>query len=185
MQQKAFAAIAMSFLIMAIYIWIRFQHIVFGVAAVIALLHDVAVTVAAIALSAWMAGTLDFLLIDNFKISLPVVAAFLTIIGYSINDKIVVFDRIREVRGKSHLVTREMIDLSVNQTLSRTLLTGTTTILVLLILYIWGGDSIHGFAFSLVVGVVAGTYSSVFIAAPLLLWMLGAKNPAARKPVAA
>ena len=180
MQQKAFAAIAMSFLIMAIYIWIRFQHIVFGVAAVIALLHDVAVTVAAIALSAWMAGTLDFLLIDNFKISLPVVAAFLTIIGYSINDKIVVFDRIREVRGKSHLVTREMIDLSVNQTLSRTLLTGTTTILVLLILYIWGGDSIHGFAFSLVVGVVAGTYSSVFIAAPLLLWMLGAKNPAAR-----
>jgi SecD/SecF fusion protein len=78
-----------------------------------------------------------------------------------------------------------MIDTSVNQTLSRTLLTGTTTILVLLILYIWGGDSIHGFAFSLVVGVIAGTYSSVFIAAPLLLWMLGTKRSASRKPVAA
>jgi SecD/SecF fusion protein len=119
------------------------------------------------------AGALaEFLLIEPFKINLTIIAAFLTIIGYSINDKIVVFDRIREVRGKSPLVTPAMVNLSVNQTLSRTLLTGTTTILVLLILYIAGGDAIHGFAFALLVGVLVGTFTSIYIGAPVLLWLM-------------
>ncbi|MCA9258660.1 MAG: protein translocase subunit SecDF, partial [Planctomycetales bacterium] len=108
---------------------------------------------------------------EKFQISLPLVAAFLTIIGYSLNDTIVVFDRIREVKGKSPRLTADMINTSINQTLSRTLLTSLTTLLTVLILYIWGGDGIHAFAFALVVGVIVGTYSSIFIASPFLLWM--------------
>jgi SecD/SecF fusion protein len=101
---------------------------------------------------------------------LPVVAAFLTIIGYSLNDTIVVFDRIREVRGKSHDLTELMLNKSINQTLNRTLLTSLTTLIVVIILYVVGGSGIHGFAFALVIGVAAGTYSSIFIAAPTLLF---------------
>ncbi len=153
------------------YIWIRFQRVVFGVAAVIALVHDVLITLGAIAVSAYVADALGFLLIEEFRISLPIVAAFLTIIGYSLNDTIVIFDRIREVRGKSPDLTVEMINTSINQTLSRTLLTSLTTLIVVAILYALGGQGIHGFAFALVVGVVAGTYSTIFIASPALLWM--------------
>ena len=110
-------------------------------------------------------------MIEKFQISLPIVAAFLTIIGYSLNDTIVVFDRIREVKGKSPQLTSEMINRSINETLSRTLLTSLTTLITVLILYAIGGDGIHGFAFALVVGVVVGTYSSIFVASPALLWM--------------
>ena len=106
-------------------------------------------------------------------------AAFLTIIGYSLNDTIVVFDRIREVRGRSPELTGEMVNTSINQTLSRTLLTSLTTLLVVVILYVGGGSGIHGFAFSLVVGVIVGTYSSVFVASPILLWMAKGGDPAA------
>jgi len=183
----AIAALLASFLGIIGYIWIRFQHVVFGVAAVIALIHDVLMTLGAIALSYWLAKPLGFLLIEEFKISLPIVAAFLTIIGYSLNDTIVVFDRIREVRGKSPRLTQDMINLSINQTLSRTLLTSLTTLIVVAILYAIGGQGIHGFAFALVVGVFVGTYSSVFIASPFLLWMLSytkkGREPAAGKPV--
>ena len=98
-------------------------------------------------------------------------AAFLVIIGYSLSDTIVVFDRIREVRGKSPDLTAEMINTSINQTLGRTLLTSLTTLIVVIILYIFGGKGIHGFAFALVVGVLVGTYSSIFVASPVLLWM--------------
>lgn len=168
----AIAALLASFLGIIGYIWIRFQHVVFGVAAVIALIHDVLLTLGAIALSVWLAKPLGFLLIEEFKISLPIVAAFLTLIGYSLNDTIVVFDRIREVRGKSPRLTKDMINLSINQTLSRTLLTSMTTLIVVAILYALGGEGIHGFAFALVVGIFVGTYSSVFIASPFLLWML-------------
>ena len=108
-------------------------------------------------------------------------AAFLTIIGYSLNDTIVIFDRIREVRGKSPQLTGDMINLSVNQTLSRTLLTSLTTLIVVVILYAMGGQGIHGFAFALVVGVVVGSYSSIFIAAPILLWMTSGQTTGSAK----
>ena len=111
------------------------------------------------------------LMVEKFQLSLPIVAALLTIIGYSLNDTIVVFDRIREVKGKSPDLTADMINTSINQTLSRTLLTSATTLLTVLILYFLGGDGIHGFAFSLVIGVIVGTYSSIFVASPALLWM--------------
>lgn len=177
MQNKAAMALLTSLLGIVIYIWIRFQKVVFGVAAVIALVHDVLITLGAIAVSAWLADYLGFLGIEAFKISLPIVAALLTIIGYSLNDTIVVFDRIREVRGKSPALTADMINRSINETLSRTLLTSFTTFIVVAILYAIGGEGIHGFAFSLVVGVIVGTYSSIFIASPTLLWMAGQKSP--------
>jgi len=169
----AVAALLTSLLLIVGYIWIRFQRVVFGLAAVVALVHDVLITLGILALSAYIVkipGT-EYLLIDPFKIGLPVLAAFLTIIGYSLNDTIVVFDRIREVRGKAPRLTGDMVNLSINQTLSRTLLTSMTTLIVVLILYAAGGQGIHGFAFTLVVGVLVGTYSSVFVASPALLWM--------------
>ena len=102
--------------------------------------------------------------------SLPVTAALLTIIGYSINDTIVVFDRIRELKGKSPNLTAQLINDSINQTLSRTVLTSATTFLAVLVLYVLGGPGIHAFAFALMVGIFVGTYSSIFVASPLLLW---------------
>lgn len=180
---KAIAAIIASLVGIVTYIWIRFQRIIFGLAAVVALVHDVLVTLGALAISLWLSDIAGFLLIEEFKITLPVVAAFLTIIGYSLNDTIVVFDRIREVRGKSPGITASMINQSINQTLSRTVLTSLTTLIVVTILYIGGGDSIHAFAFALVVGVVAGTYSSIFVASPVLLWMSSGDNTARSNPV--
>ncbi|MBP86092.1 MAG: protein translocase subunit SecDF [Planctomycetaceae bacterium] len=178
MKQKAAAAFIACLFGIVVYIWIRFQRVIFGLAAVVALVHDVLVTLGAIAVSAWFANSLGFLLIEEFKISLPIVAALLTIVGYSLNDTIVVFDRIREVRGKSSDLTGDMINRSINQTLSRTMLTSITTLVVVVILYAMGGSGIHGFAFSLVVGVAIGTYSSIFVASPALLWMTGANKPA-------
>jgi SecD/SecF fusion protein len=138
--------------------------------------HDVIITLGAIAVSYWLAGALGFLLIDPFKISLTVVAALLTIIGYSLNDTIVVFDRIRETKGKAPRLTQEMINSSINQTLSRTLLTSITTLIVVVLLYALGGEGIHAFAFALVVGVVVGTYSSVFVASPVLLYLVNRRE---------
>ena len=171
MRTKGVVALLASLLCIVGYIWIRFQRVMFGLAAVVALVHDVLITLGVIALSAYVANFLGFLLIEEFKIGLPVLAAFLTIIGYSLNDTIVVFDRIREVRGKAPRLTEQMINFSINQTLGRTLLTSLTTLLVVVILYIGGGQGIHTFAFSLVVGVIVGTYSSIFVASPVLLWM--------------
>jgi SecD/SecF fusion protein len=173
MQMKALTAILLSLLAIVFYLWVRFQHLTYGLAAVVATVHDVLVTLGAVALSHWVARAGGFLLIDEFKISLPIIAAFLTVIGYSLNDTIVVFDRIREVKGKSPELTGEMIDKSINQTLSRTLLTSLTTLIVVGILYGFGGEGIHGFAFALLIGVVVGTYSSIFVASPALLWMSG------------
>ena len=170
------AALAIIFSLVGIiaYIWARFQNIAFGLAAVVALLHDVLVVLGMIALSHFIFNALGFrfLGIDKFKISLEIIAALLTVIGYSLNDTIVVFDRIREVRGKRKQITADMINTSISQTLSRTILTSLTTFLVVFILYWFGGDAIHGFAFSLVVGVIVGTYSSIFIASPALLWLM-------------
>ncbi len=172
MISRALGALFASLLAIIGYIWFRFQRVAYGVAAVVALVHDVAITLGAIAISYWLADVLDVFLIDPFKISLTVVAALLTIIGYSLNDTIVVFDRIRETKGKAPRLTGEMVNESINQTLSRTLLTSLTTLIVVVLLYFFGGEGIHAFAFALVVGVVVGTYSSVFVASPVLLWLI-------------
>lgn len=169
---RALGALFASLLVIIGYIWFRFQRVIYGLAAVVALVHDVLITLGAIAISYWVADALGFLLIDPFKISLTVVAAILTIIGYSLNDTIVVFDRIRETKGKAPRLTGDMINSSINQTLSRTLLTSLTTFIVVILLYWFGGDGIHAFAFSLVVGVLVGTYSSVFVASPVLLYLV-------------
>ncbi|MGA2034047.1 MAG: protein translocase subunit SecD [Thermoguttaceae bacterium] len=173
---QAMWALLGSWTLIILYLWIRFQGVAFGLAAVIALIHDVLVMLGAIAFSLYIAPAFGWLLIDPFKINLPIVAAFLTIIGYSVNDTIVVFDRIREVRGKAPRITRQMINDSTNQTLSRTLLTSFTVFLVVVILYFFGGQAIHGFAFALIIGVATGTYSSIYVAAPILLWMVHPKE---------
>ena len=183
MQQRAIGAVLLSLLFIMAYIWFRFQKVAFGVAAVVALLHDVVITLGIMALCHWLVGPLRLLMIEDFKIGLTEVAAFLTIIGYSLNDTIVVFDRIREVRGKSPRLTSKMINDSVNQTLSRTLLTSGTTILTLIILYIWGGEGIHAFAFALLFGIITGTYSSIFVAAPILLWIANRETPANQRGI--
>lgn len=169
---QALAAIVASLIGIIIYVWIRFQNVAFGIAAVVALIHDVLIVLGALAISHWLAGSLSAIGIQPFKISLEIVAAILTVIGYSLNDTIVIFDRIREVRGKQTKITKEMLNTSISQTLSRTIITSLTTFLVVFILYAFGGDAIHGFAFALCVGVVAGSYSTIFIACPVLLWLM-------------
>ena len=175
MKTKAIAAVGISLLGIVAYIWFRFQSIIYGLAAVVALIHDVLLALGMIAASAYLVSSVpvlaNALLLEKYQISLPIVAAFLTIIGYSLNDTIVVFDRIREVKGKSPRLTEAIVNTSINQTLSRTLLTSMTTLLTVVILYTLGGDGIHGFAFCLVIGVIVGTYSSIFVASPSLLWM--------------
>ena len=184
---QAILAIVASLIGIVAYVWIRFQNLAFGLAAVVALVHDVLIVLGAIAISHWLAGVFGIIGIDKFKISLEIIAALLTVIGYSLNDTIVVFDRIREVRGKRTEITAEMIDTSISQTLSRTILTSVTTFIVVFILYWFGGDAIHGFAFALVIGVIVGTYSSIFVASPALLWLMNTVglNPGEVEPEAA
>jgi SecD/SecF fusion protein len=170
-RNKAFYAILGSWLIILAYLWIRFGNWTFGLAAVLCLIHDLCFTLGAIALCHYVhalpgAGLLG---IQDFKIDLATVAALLTLVGYSVNDTIVVFDRIREVRGKNPTLTPQMINDSVNQTLSRTVLASLTVFLVVGVLYAFGGNGVHLFAFVMCVGVIVGTYSSIFVAAPLLL----------------
>lgn len=174
MQESALLAMLISLIAIVAYVWFRFQRITFGLAAVAALVHDVLVVLGLVALGAYLSNTAlgPVLGLNDFKINLPMIAAFLTIVGYSLNDTIVVFDRIREVRGKNPALTKTMVNESLNQTLSRTLLTSVTTLIVVLILYAIGGEGIHGFAYCLVLGVIVGTYSSIFIASPVLLWLM-------------
>ncbi|MCA9083602.1 MAG: protein translocase subunit SecD [Planctomycetaceae bacterium] len=174
MKTSAVMAIIISLLAIVAYIWFRFQKITFGLAAVAALVHDVLFVLGLMALASSLNGTSigNMLLVNDFRINLPIVAAFLTIVGYSLNDTIVVFDRIREVRGKNPGMTDEIINTSLNQTLSRTLLTSLTTLIVVAILYAIGGEGIHGFAFCLTMGVLVGTYSSIYIASPVLVWLM-------------
>ena len=158
------------------YLWLRFKRAVFGVSAVVGLIHDVLFTLGLLGLSYWLAPFLGFLGISQFKIGLATVAAFLTLIGYSLNDTIILFDRIREVRGKSEALTKEIINRATNECLSRTLLTSLTTLFTALVLYAFGGAGIHTFAFAMCVGVIVGTFSSIFICAPFLLWLLSRQN---------
>ena len=170
-KQSAAIAMIVGLSLVLAYVWFRFQNVAFGVAAIVALVHDVLFTIGMLALSRWLAPVFGFALVEPFKIDLTIVAALLTIIGYSINDTIVIFDRIREVRGKSPGLSADLINLCVNQTLSRTILTSLTVFLVVVILYVFGGSGIHGFAFALVVGTISGTYSTIYVASPVLLWL--------------
>jgi SecD/SecF fusion protein len=178
MQVTALEAIFFSLIGTTIYLWLRFQKVVYGLAAAAALIHDVLVTIGMIAISAYIVdavpGLASLLQIDSFQINLTIVAAILTIMGFSLNDTIVIFDRIREVRGKRPYISAEIVTTSLNQTLSRTILTSLTVFIVVTILYFFGGDGIHGFAYAFLVGVVTGTYSTIYIATPVLLWLSGA-----------
>jgi SecD/SecF fusion protein len=182
---RALGAIVVSLVGIVAYMWFRFQKAVWGIAAVVALAHDTLIMLGGIAASYWLVGLLGFAGVEQFKISLPVVAAFLTLIGYSVNDTIVIFDRVREIRGKSPYLTRQMLNDAVNLTMSRTILTSGTVFMVVTVLYFFGGPGIHAFAFSLVIGVISGTYSTVFIAAPLLLWMFNRERATTGAPAPA
>ncbi|HYZ85123.1 MAG TPA: protein translocase subunit SecF, partial [Bryobacteraceae bacterium] len=157
LRQQALYVILAALGGMLVYLWFRFE-LVYGVAAVIAVFHDTIITIGL------------FSLFDK-EISLTVVAALLTLVGYSMNDTIVVFDRIREnlkIRKRDNL--EKLINDSINQTLSRTILTSGLTLLTALALLIFGGPVLHGFSFALVVGIIIGTYSSIFIASPILVF---------------
>ena len=149
---------------MLVYIAFRFEWI-YGFAAVVAVFHDVLVTV-------------GFFSLFGREIELTVIAALLTLVGYSMNDTIVIFDRVRENRKLTRrLSLEELLNLSVNQTLGRTVLTSGLTLIAVLCLFIFGGEVLRGFSFALVVGVMVGTYSSIFIASPILLWWQGVVAP--------
>lgn len=151
-------AVLLALFAMLMYIWFRFEW-QFGVGAVAALTHDVIMTIGVFALL-------------GLEFNLSTVAAILTIAGYSINDTVVVYDRIRENLRKYKIMKLEdVLNLSLNDTLSRTLLTSITTLIALLILFFWGGEVIKGFSFAMIWGVLVGTYSSLFIAAPFLLYV--------------
>ena len=182
MQQQAILAMVISLAAIIAYIWFRFQRITFGFAAVAALVHDVLIVLGVMALASMLSNNPvgSLLMLYDFKINLPMIAAFLTIVGYSLNDTIVIFDRIREVRGKNPALTEDMINRSLNQTLARTVLTSLTTFFVVAILYAFGGEGIHGFAFCLLIGVIVGTYSSIFVASPVLLWLMNRSESAAK-----
>jgi SecD/SecF fusion protein len=175
MATDAIAAVILCLAGIIGYVWFRFHGVYYGLAAVAALVHDVLISLGFVALSSYLVtgvGPLaNLLLIDKFQVSLTLVAAFLTIIGYSLNDTIVIFDRIREVKGKSPRLTADMINAAVNQCFARTLLTGFTSLISVFVLYVVGGEGIHAFAFALLVGFVAGMYSTIYIANPVLLWL--------------
>ena len=156
LRQQAILATLYSLAGMLVYLWFRFE-LIYGVAAVVACFHDTLITVGAFSLL-------------NQEISLTVIAAILTLVGYSMNDTIVVFDRIREnikLQRKDSLT--EIVNKSINQTLSRTVLTSGLTFLTVLALFVFGGEVLHGFSLALVIGIIIGTYSSIFIAAPMLV----------------
>jgi preprotein translocase subunit SecF len=165
--KRASLAVGIALLAILIYIAWRFEFR-FAVAAVVTLLHDVLVTLGLFSLT-------------GREISLPVIAAFLTIVGYSLNDTIVVFDRIREDLRKYHRKRYdEVVNASINETLSRTVITSLTTLVVILFLFFLGGEVLRDFSFALLIGVVVGTYSSIFVASPILVeW--NRRSPAKRR----
>jgi preprotein translocase subunit SecF len=156
LQHQAWWATIYSLVGMLIYLWFRFE-LIYGVAAVVAVFHDTLITVGAFSLV-------------NQEITLTVIAAILTLIGYSMNDTIVVFDRIRENLASSRRESlSDVVNRSINQTLSRTVISSGLTFLTVLALYAFGGEVLHGFSFALVVGILIGTYSSIAVAAPMLV----------------
>ena len=174
LQRQALNATLLALAGMLVYIWFRFEWI-YGVAAVLAVFHDVWITV-------------GFFSLLEKEISLTVIAALLTLVGYSMNDTIVIFDRIREnLKLMRRTEFEPLINASVNQTLSRTFLTSGLTFLSVLSLWLFGGEVLNGFSFALVVGVIVGTYSTIFIASPILIWWKAQveRRRVARVPVAA
>ena len=153
--KSAIIAITLSLAAMLFYIWIRFEW-QFSLAAIIALVHDVIITV----------GIFSLL---SYEINLSIVAAVLTIVGYSMNDTVVIFDRIREnLRKYSSKKIQELSNISTNETLSRTIITSVTTLLALISIYLFGGEILKGFSFAMIIGVLVGTFSSIFVATPIL-----------------
>ena len=153
---KAVMAIVSALLLILIYISIRFEF-KFAVGAIAALAHDILITIGIFS-------------IMDYEISLPIIAAFLTIVGYSLNDTIVILDRVREnVKSMKRTSYSDMVDHSINDSLSRTIITSITTFLVVLILFLFGGEVIHYFAFAMLIGVVVGTYSSMYVACPIVV----------------
>ena len=160
--QTAVIAVVLAIVAVLFYIWLRFEW-QFSVAAVAALVHDIVLTI----------GVFSLL---QIKFDLAIIAALLTIVGYSLNDTVVVFDRVREnLRKYKKKDLRDVLNLSINETLSRTVMTSVTTLLALISLFVLGGDVIRGFVFAMIWGVVIGTYSSVFVASSILLY-LGVKR---------
>jgi len=156
LKRSAWLAVGFSLAGMLVYLWFRFE-LIYGVAAVVAVFHDTLITVGAFSLT-------------NQEITLTVIAAILTLVGYSMNDTIVVFDRIREnIKLMRRESLAEIVNRSINQTLSRTILTSGLTFLTVLSLFLFGGEVLHGFSFALVVGILIGTYSSIAVAAPMLV----------------
>jgi preprotein translocase subunit SecF len=169
LERQAALATLYSLLGMLVYLWFRFQ-LIYGVAAVVACFHDTLITV-------------GFFALTGQEISLTVIAAILTLVGYSMNDTIVVFDRIREnLRLNRRETLPDVVNRSINQTLSRTVLTSGLTFLTVMSLFLFGGRVLHGFSFALVVGILIGTYSSIAIAAPMLVawqqWRAGKESQA-------
>jgi preprotein translocase subunit SecF len=157
LREKGILAVIVATLLVLIYIWWRFEF-VYSLGAILALVHDVMITIGAFSLT-------------NREFTLPVIAALLTIIGYSLNDTIVVYDRVREnLKLLRNRPLEEILNTSINQTLSRTILTSMTTFFVVFCLFILGGEVINDFAFALMIGVIVGTYSSVYIASPTALF---------------
>jgi preprotein translocase SecF subunit len=153
--QSGIIAITLSLAAMLFYIWIRFEW-QFSVGSIIAIFHDVIITV----------GIFSIL---SLEVNLSIIAAVLTIVGYSMNDTVVIYDRIRENLGKyTRLKISETADLSINETLSRTIITSVTTLLALVSIFVLGGEILKGFSFAMILGVIIGTYSSIFVAAPVL-----------------
>jgi preprotein translocase SecF subunit len=153
--QSGIIAIGLSLAAMLFYIWIRFEW-QFSVGAIFALFHDVIITV----------GIFSIL---SFEINLSIIAAVLTIVGYSMNDTVVIYDRIRENLSKyNKLIISDIANLSINETLSRTIITSVTTLLALFSIFILGGEILRGFSFAMILGVIIGTYSSIFVASPIL-----------------
>jgi SecD/SecF fusion protein len=187
MQVTAAKAIVISLVAMVIYLWLRFAKPAYGIAAGVALIHDVLFTIGMLALShyivQWTPSLAQLLRIESFQINLTIVAALLTIIGFSVNDTIVTFDRMREIKGKSPTLTAKMVNDSVNQTLSRTILTVFTVLIVVVIMYFFGGEGLHSFSFAFLVGIIVGTYSSVYIASPVVLWLSGVSAAPAKEEV--
>tara|TARA_X000000950_G_scaffold199666_1_gene240412 strand:+ start:68 stop:964 length:897 start_codon:yes stop_codon:yes gene_type:complete len=153
--QSGIIAISLSLAAMLFYIWLRFEW-QFSIGSIIALFHDVVIT-------------LGIFSILSLEINLSIIAAVLTIVGYSMNDTVVIYDRIRENLGKYHkLDINEIANLSINETLARTIITSVTTLLALLSIFVLGGQILKGFSFAMILGVLIGTYSSIFVASPVL-----------------
>jgi len=182
---RAIFAVVISFVLITIYIWVRFGSVRYSIVALVALAHDVSIALGMIALAEIVyefptgADIAAFFKVLPFRIDLNTVAALLTIIGYSLNDTIIIMDRIRENRGKLPYANKRVVNLSVNQTLSRTVITSGTTLFAVVVLYLFGGEGLRPFAYVLLIGMVVGTYSSVAVAAPLV-WSRKADPSAGR-----